>query len=218
MTAWVQAESDESRTVSALVVGEVARLLLVGERVAEDVQREHEVGLLDDLLAVEVEVGEVQEQRVLLGLGVLEVPDLVAGEALGLRVDAERLVPRDDHVVRGVAPGGRLLEVGAERCRVAGMARDRIGGGAQVPLREQVGVDVVVGDRAVLVRAGDAVDAEAALRVVVAERAPEPRGLDEQLEPDLALELLVAGRAAGSGRRRRRCRAPMWNAAVPAGQ
>ena len=61
-----------------LVVGEVARLLLVGERVAADVQREHEVGLLDDLLAVEVEVGEVQEQRVLVGRRVLEVPELVA--------------------------------------------------------------------------------------------------------------------------------------------
>ena len=31
-------------------------------------QREHEIGLLDDLLAVEVEVGEMQQQRILLGL------------------------------------------------------------------------------------------------------------------------------------------------------
>ena len=42
-----------------LVVGEVAGLLLGGERVAAGVEREHEIGLLDDLLAVEVEVGEV---------------------------------------------------------------------------------------------------------------------------------------------------------------
>ena len=61
-----------------LVVGEVARLLLVGERVAAAVQREHEVGLLDDLLAVELEVREVQQQRVLVGRGALEVPELVA--------------------------------------------------------------------------------------------------------------------------------------------
>ena len=51
-----------------LVVGEVARLLLVAEGVAAQVQREHQIGLLDDLLAVEVEVGEVQQQRILLGL------------------------------------------------------------------------------------------------------------------------------------------------------
>ena len=71
-----------------LVVGEVAGLLLVAEGVAAQVQREHEVGLLDDLLAVEVEVGEVQEQRVLLGSGVREVPGLVLGEGLGLRMNA----------------------------------------------------------------------------------------------------------------------------------
>ena len=47
-----------------LVVGEVARLLLGGERVAAQVHRQHEVGLLDHLLAVEVEVREVQQQRV----------------------------------------------------------------------------------------------------------------------------------------------------------
>ena len=57
-----------------LVVGEVARLLLVGEGVAAQVQREHEVGLLDDLLAVEVEVREVQQQRVLVGLGARRSP------------------------------------------------------------------------------------------------------------------------------------------------
>src|SRR5438046_2794794 len=66
-----------------------------------------------------------------------------------------------------------------------------VGGGEHVPLREQVGEDVVVGDGAVLVGARDAVDAEAALRVVVAERAPESRRLDEQLEPDLELEDVV---------------------------
>ena len=124
----------------------------------------------------------------------VEVPDLVLGEALGLRVDAELLVVGDDHVLGGVAPGRRLLEVDAELGRVTRVARDGVGGRAQVPLRHQVRVDVVVGDRAVLVGPGDAVDAEAALGVVVAERAPEPRRLDEQLEADLALELVVVGR------------------------
>ena len=97
-----------------LVVGEVPRLLLVGERVAAHVQRQHEVGLLEDLLPVEIGVGKVQEQRVLLRPCVLEVPELVAGEAFRLRVDAEPLVPRDHHLSGGVSPGCRLLEVGAE--------------------------------------------------------------------------------------------------------
>ena len=49
-----------------LVVVEVAQLLLVGECIAAPVQREDEVRLLDHLLPVEVEVGEVKEQWVLL--------------------------------------------------------------------------------------------------------------------------------------------------------
>ena len=62
------------------------------------------------------------------------------------------------------------------------MSCDRVRGGAEVPLREEIRVDVVVGDRAVLVGTGDPVDAEPPMRVVVAERAPEAGGLDEQLE------------------------------------
>ena len=164
------------------------------ERVSAQVQGEHEVGLLDHLLAVEVDVGEVQQQRVLLGRGVLEVPRLVLGEALGLGVDAQLLVEGDQHRLRGVAPGGRLLRVDAELGGPVGVAFDGVGGQAQVSLRHQVGVDVVVGDGAVLVGAGDAVDAKAPAGVVVAQRAPQPRGLDEQLEPGLALERMVVGR------------------------
>ncbi len=77
---------------------------------------------------------------------------------------------------------GGLLVVDAERGGAPRMALGGVGGGAQVPLRHQVRVDVVVGDRAVLVGAGDAVDPEAPVGVVVAERAPQPRRLDEQLE------------------------------------
>ena len=77
--------------MSALVVVEVARLLLVGEGVAAQVHRQHEVGLLDDLLAVQVEVREVQQQRVLRRRGVASKSHgCVLGEALGLRVHAER--------------------------------------------------------------------------------------------------------------------------------
>src|SRR5262249_56302074 len=67
------------------------------------------------------------------------------------------------------------------------------GGVGEVRLGQEVRVDVVVGERAVLVGPGDAVDAEPPLRVVMAERAPQARRLDEELDPDVALELLVAG-------------------------
>ena len=57
-----------------LVVGEVAQLLLVGERVAAQEQREHEVGLLDHLLAVELQVRVVRVQRIVLLGRAREVP------------------------------------------------------------------------------------------------------------------------------------------------
>jgi hypothetical protein len=44
----------------------------------------------------------MQQQRVLLGLGVLEVLALVLSEPLGLRVDTKLLVERDVHRVSGV--------------------------------------------------------------------------------------------------------------------
>jgi hypothetical protein len=98
--------------------------------------------------------------------------DLMLGEALRLGMDAELLVPGHDHVVGGVAPGRGLLEIGAELGCVTRMAGDGVCGRVEVPLREQVRVDVVVRDRAVFVRPGDAVDAKPPLGVVMAERAP----------------------------------------------
>src|SRR5581483_6424790 len=43
-------------------------------------------------------------------------------------------------------------------------------------------------------RAGDAVDPKPSLGVVMAERPPQPRRLNQKLEPRLLLEGLVAGR------------------------
>lgn len=65
-----------------LVVGEVACFVLGAELLTAQVERQHEIGLLDHLLSVEVEVGEVQEQGVLLWRGGGEVPYLVAREAV----------------------------------------------------------------------------------------------------------------------------------------
>src|SRR6266699_4228967 len=65
-----------------LVVREVARLLLWRERVAAQLHREDEVGLLDNLLAIEVKVWEVQEQGILVRRGASKVPHLVLGKGL----------------------------------------------------------------------------------------------------------------------------------------
>ena len=62
-----------------LVVGEVARLLLGGEGIAAQIQRQHQVGLLDHLLAVEVEVGVVQEEGIGVGRRVRRSPTARGG-------------------------------------------------------------------------------------------------------------------------------------------
>jgi hypothetical protein len=56
-----------------LVVGEVGRLLLGGERLGAQVHGQVQVRLLDDLLAVQLEVRVVQQQRIVLLGGVLEI-------------------------------------------------------------------------------------------------------------------------------------------------
>ena len=97
---------------------------------------------------------------------------------------------RQAAISSGVTPSSRALVLVA----LAG------GGGAeQVPLRHQVRVEVVVGDGAVLVGAGDAVDAEVAVDVVVPERAPQARGLDQDVDARCRART-----------RRRRWRATYW--------
>src|SRR5690554_66388 len=57
-----------------LVVPERARLLFCGECTMRKVQRQDEVGLLDYLLPIQIEVREVLLERVLIGSGAVEVP------------------------------------------------------------------------------------------------------------------------------------------------
>ncbi len=123
----------------------------------------------------------------------LEVPDLVVGEALGLGVDAEGRVEGDHHLPRRVPPPGRLLLVDAELPGHVRAAGHGVGRRHQVPLGHEVGVHVVVAGSAVLVGAGDPVDAEPAHGVVVAEGTPQAGRLDEDLQADLPLEGVVAG-------------------------
>ena len=115
-------------------------------------------------------------------------------ETFRLRMDPKVGVIRDDDRLCGVAPAGRFLFVDAQARGNLGSALDHVGGAAQVALRHQVRVDVVVGDGAVLVGAGDAVDPEPPGSVVVPQRAPQPGGLHQQLGTHLALECVVIGR------------------------
>src|SRR5918995_1111771 len=106
---------------------------------------------------------------------------------------AERLVVGNEHGLGCVPPSGRLIQVDPELPGALRVALDGVGRCLQILLRHEVGVYVIVGDGTVLVRAGDTVDAEAAVGVVVTQREPEPGSLYEQLEAGLELEGFVAG-------------------------
>ena len=83
-------------------------------------------------------------------------------------MDAQGFVVRNKHSLGGVAPGGCFLEVDTELGRAIRVVLDGVGRRAQVPLCHQVGVDVVVGNGAVFVGAGDSVDPKPSRSVVVA--------------------------------------------------
>jgi hypothetical protein len=135
----------------------------------------------------------VEQERVTVPLRAAEVPLPVPRELLSLLVDGDLVVVRHGHGGRGVPPRRRLLLVDLEAAGVVLESAGGVGRTAQVPLRHEVGVDVVVAERAVLVGARHAIDVEPAEPVVVPERTPQPGRLDQQLEPDLPGELLVAG-------------------------
>ena len=116
--------------------------------------RQHQVGLLDDLLAVEVEVGVVAAAAGTLGVGACEVPQLVAGEAVGLRVDPQRLVVRDVHGLGGVPPAWPPPPSSTPEGRARSGWRSTASAAARrLRCGHEVGVDVVVGEARVLVRA-----------------------------------------------------------------
>ena len=56
----------------------------------------------------------MQQQRILLGTGCREIPELVLGEPLSLGMNPKRLVVGNHHGRRGVAPRGGLLVVDTE--------------------------------------------------------------------------------------------------------
>src|ERR1700737_2922251 len=108
-------------------------------------------------------------------------------------MDGERVVVGHIRAVGGVAPAGYFLLIDAEFAGRLGVAVGGVGGRAQILLCHQVGVDVVVCDGAVLVRAGDSVDAEPASTVVVSQAVPQPGGVHQQGDTYRVFEHFVAG-------------------------
>src|SRR5687767_4616989 len=77
-----------------LVVIKVTHLLCGIEGVATQIERQDQVGLLDDLARVEKIVVVVEKERVVLSTGCLEVPAAVAGETFRLSGNTEFGVER----------------------------------------------------------------------------------------------------------------------------
>src|SRR5690349_3928361 len=108
-------------------------------------------------------------------------------------MDTRFAVPRDDHVGRGCTPAMWFVWFYRQLGRVIRELLDRRRSCAEVSLREQIRVDVVVADRAVFVGSRDTVDSERSLcTVVVAEREPESGCFYEELKALMSREGVVA--------------------------
>ena len=123
-----------------------------------------------------------------------EVPDLVFCKGFVLRGYSEPLIVWDEHLLGCLTPAGCLVCLYAKCACLLRIALHPFCCPAQVALGHEVGVDVVVGEGAVLVWSGDAVDAKlVGDGVEVPQRTPQSRRLDEQLEAHLLLERAVTG-------------------------
>ena len=192
-----------------VVVVEVAALLLEREGSSPQEHRQHDVGLLQHLVAVDDERVEVEQQRVLVGRRALPVPRLEVEERGVLRVDAEFVVERDVHRVGRRVPRVELAEVEARsprtrRSNASGFQsarnRHRARRVAQVEARHHVRVEVVVDDGRVLVGPGDpwmwnVCDAVARVEPEV---GPQAGRLDEDLGTLVGEEVDVAASPRGS--------------------
>ena len=186
-----------------VVVVEVAALLLERELVAAQDHRQHDVGLLEHLVAVDHERVEVEQQRVLLVRRAVEVPWLEARgrsrPAGGCRAPRRRAGTSPRRPASSASTSSRL-EADAAAQAVVGLARptpraaDDTGRVSHVEAGHHVRVEVVVDDRRVLVGTGDAVDVELlrAVGAVEAEVLPQPGRLDEDLGALAGEELDVA--------------------------
>jgi len=99
--------------------------------VADEVGREHDVGLLDHLVAVELARVVVQQQGEPIDRRRVEVPALALEEVLVLQDDAELLVPGHVHELCGPPPA---LDLDVAEAGVADEPRMRLGLGAAQPV------------------------------------------------------------------------------------
>ena len=130
----------------------------------------------------------MKQKRILILPGPLEIPGLVLGESLRLGVNPQSLVERNQHVLRGGAPTRHFVRGDSEFARLILMTFADVGGAQHISLRHEIRVDIVVRDSAVLVRAGDSVDAKMSIQVKVSERSPESSRLNENFSSHVAFE------------------------------
>src|ERR1700730_2510206 len=106
----------------------------MGESITAQEHCQDEVSLLDDLLSVEIEIMEMQEERVLLWFRFPEVPVLMLGELPRLFVDAQRLVIRNQDALSNPSPGFALSAPTLAPFCATGTTRHGISRSTQVPL------------------------------------------------------------------------------------
>ena len=179
-----------------VVVLEVGPLLLGRELVALQEQRQHHVGLLEHLEAVDHQRVVVQQQRPLAPAGVCARSQTSRSRKCGvLRVDAEAArrtgcaSPRRRAPTPSTSASSSVEPRRTMRSYAAGSVLGQLGArarrGAQVEARHDVGEQVVVDDGRVLVGPGDAVDVEDVVAVRTRQKprsAHMPRGLDEDVD------------------------------------
>ncbi len=184
-----------------VVVVEVAPLLGEGELVAQEEHRQHDVGLLEDLVAVDHQRVVVKQQRIVIGRGRLEVPDLTLEELRVLRVDPPLLVVGHVHGLRRSAPAEDLvvveIDIAAHHPVAVGIALAQLlqhrGGVVEVQPGHQIGEGVVVDHGGVLVGTGDGEQVEPTAVVVEPETSPHASRFNQQLGAELGEHLGVSG-------------------------
>src|SRR5207237_6798029 len=111
---------------------------------ATQMHGQHQVGLLDDLLAVEIEVGNVQQERVVLFRRGREVPYPVFGEGVVLRVDSQLVIVRDEYRSRRVSPRRHLVVPNSQSSSALMVPSSGLSRGQQVVLGQEIRIDVIV--------------------------------------------------------------------------
>ena len=208
-----------------VVVLEVGELHLGGEPVALEVEREHHVGLLEHLEAVDDQRVVVQQQRPAVSAcarGPTAPSRGTRSPAGGCRACSSNGMCMCAAARRQLATSAgvtsrrsirRLVAVGVVHLQVV----DGRGRGGEVRPRHDVRVQVVVHDGRVLVGPGDAVDVEhvVGVRAPEAEVLPHAGGLDEDVDRAAREEVLVARGRDVLAQRDRRCRRRCGTARCP---